>query len=136
MLHFSFSVNVFGDAKIACPDDSWIQGEHGLGCLWFDTRITNGYMAQRRCNSKGGHLAEIHTPEQLAYMRGLMRATRVAGDQVSWRGGATTRIAPFCRKPPCSDLVWTQSGFPVPDSVRYHLNKSCQQNFHPLTIHI
>ena len=105
----SFTVNVHGDEATTCPDDSWIQGEHGLGCLWFDTGKWDYLMAVRRCGDKGGHLAEIHTPEQLAYMRGLMRATRVGGDQVSWRAGAT--------KTADTDFVWTQSGFPVLDFV-------------------
>ena len=105
----SFTVNVYGDEAPTCPDDSWIQGEHGLGCLWLDTGTWDYLMAVRRCGDRGGHLAEIHTPEQLAYMRRLMRDTRVGGELVSWWAGAT--------KTADTEFVWTHSAFPVLDFV-------------------
>ena len=105
----SFTVKVFGDEATTCPDASWIQGEHGLGCLWLDTGTWDYLMAVRRCGDRGGHLAEIHTPEQLAYMRRLMRDTRVGGELVSWRAGAT--------KTTDTEFVWTHSAFPVLDFV-------------------
>ena len=72
-----------------CPEH-WLEaGSVGMGCIWINqTLAMSWYNANTYCQYKEATLVEIHTPEQLEYLRmELSTMEEYIGPADYWTGG-------------------------------------------------
>ena len=81
------SGSVMQDGLTCDTANGWINGKHGLGCVWFPENRhekTSYSDAKQLCSNKGGYLIEFHSKEQLDFIREKLREKQFWGN--TWAG--------------------------------------------------